>query len=228
MKTRLANIKELKILKRNTKLEPDQIYLLCSESIAKNIYFETKRDIEFAHHMINKYIKYIGEVLEYLITPTGWMILLKTHEEETILSLIKKKATKSTTIKKAIRKRDVSVLISEIIRIILSSVSRQINRNNRRKGSVVKGNFSRYVFNSIDAVIALINKMKEEEIELDNQRAKFRTKGGNWKKKNKLGFGNVLLCTKNRIRSRAKGLISLDSLGIIKHVLRGSKKEIIC
>ena len=86
MKTLLHTLNEIKPLKRNSKLQANQIYLLSSESVAKNLYFESKKDIRFAHETIKKYIRYIGEVVDYLIRPTGWIIIIRTHSESSIIS----------------------------------------------------------------------------------------------------------------------------------------------
>ena len=220
MKTILQNSAEFKVLKRNTKLQSNQLYLLSSESVANNLYFENKQDIQFTHQMIKKYVGYIGDVIDYLIKPTGWVIILRTHSESTILSKFKKKINKSATIKKAIRNKKVSVLMSETIRIIISSITRQINRNNNRKGTIVKGNFSRYVFKSVVDAINIIKKMKNEKLEIIQQIKKYQADVSNWKKKFNAGKGRMILCSKNRQNKMVKGLIPLSFLGNNFQVLR--------
>lgn len=207
-------------MKRNTKLKTNELYLLSSESVSKNLYFETEKDIIYANQIINKYIKYIGEVIDYMISPSGWLILIKTNSKETLLSLIKQKPNKSSTIKKAIRKKETGVIISEILRIIISSISRQINRNNNRKGAVVKGNFNRYVLKSLDMVATIIKKMKDGIIEINSQRKKYQVKKSLWWKIEFFRKRSGIVSSKARVKKVEKGLITLAFKDISKHVLR--------
>jgi len=56
MKEKLLQFQHLNLLKRNEKLYSDCCYILNSESVAQNTYFETKRDIIWAHKMIRRHL----------------------------------------------------------------------------------------------------------------------------------------------------------------------------
>lgn len=193
MKKKLLQFSEIQILRRNEKLRAEGLYLLNSESVAQNIYFETKRDIKWAHRMIQRHLEGVMEVVDYLFTPNGWILIVAVRSEDEILEQMELKEYKSKTIKVAIKKKQISVILSELMRYVISGIARIINRNNIRGGTLVRSNFNRFVFCSTSSYRVIMKKMKKAEIKLCHQRKRYRANMKWFDKEGELKKGDVFL-----------------------------------
>lgn len=61
------------------KLRSEGIYLLEGRAVAKNLFFESKYDIEQAHRFAKRYFNGMIDVLEYNFTPHGWSLIIQNY-----------------------------------------------------------------------------------------------------------------------------------------------------
>lgn len=85
MKTYIKKLKELNLLKRNSKLQSDQFYILQSESTGSVSYFERKEEIEYAKKVFAKHFAGIIEIISELYTSSGFVLGVKVKKRDSIM-----------------------------------------------------------------------------------------------------------------------------------------------
>lgn len=226
MKKRLNELDSLILLERSTAMYAECLYLINSESSARNLYFTTKRDIKFAHQMINRHLSGIMEVVSYLFTPEGWILIVKTKSEEEILSYLRTKKHLSKKLSSMLEVLDISGIISEHMRKTISSIARQINRYNNRQGVLVKHCFSRYIFETLEAGIAVMRKMKKEEIRLCKQRKRYRPNMKFWDRAGEVLKGDVFLSMGSRVDGEEFNQflvkLSIQPINVLRNIVKNA------
>lgn len=201
MKSTLIKEPGLLILSRNEKLFASSIYVISSESAAQNLYFENRTNLIYAHKKIKEHMGGVLEVMNYLFTPYGWLMLVKTRNKEKILSYYKRRRKNKKNIKVVAEKENDSEIISEQIRYAISSIALRVNVQNNRSGTLVQGNFARFLVKDLKSAKALILKMKNKEIDLCRQSKRYRGRIEQWNEDGGIGGdGDVFLCTLNMAR----------------------------
>lgn len=223
MRKQLEKVQGIRPLSRNTKLQSEGIYLLSSESAAQSVYFETKRDIIRAHKLMNKHLQHCMGIMDYLFTSDGWILVVETKSSKAIIEAVKKRGYKSDKMKGAIKSKDISIIISELIRYVISGIARITNSRANRLGALVRRNFSRYVFRSMENVEKIMKLMKKEQVMLCHQRKRYRP-SIKWRKalQGLAGKGDVYLCTEKYGKVGEMG-----RLGVIVLRVRGLKIDVL-
>lgn len=178
MKLNIYNYEGIFQLKRNQKLKPNKLFLIGSESVTNSLYFRRPQDLRYAHKVIVQRLSGILEVLDYLFTPKGWLLIVKFKSENKINNYYRR--MRGYPLDKVL-KYDVGKIISEVIRTTISSLVNFINKGSNRKGTLVYRSFKRFSITSISAVKLLIAKMKRQEIILSNQKKQFKPSIKFWK-----------------------------------------------
>ena len=167
MKLNIYNSEGIHKMGRNQKLTPGNIFLIGSESVSNSLYFRKSSDIQYAHKVVNQRLSGILDVVDYLFTSKGWLLLVKLKSKTDILNYYSRLKSKN---KASLKKLDAKEIISEVIRLAISSIAGHINRSSKRKGALVQKAFKRFEIASISEIKKLMNKMKRKQIILSNQR----------------------------------------------------------
>lgn len=128
-------------------LQSDRVCLAMGNSVALNLMFESKKDHELFFKYWKKYLGGMASLVNYHLTPTGWVLMFRTKSPEEIESAYLRQRSKSKKIKEENTLKDVSRMLSEHFRIFLSQFVRRTNAKHHRKGTKVMQRFHRYVFN---------------------------------------------------------------------------------
>lgn len=160
--------------KRENWLDADSICMANGEAVARNYMFESKMDHQLFHELWNKYLGGMADILNYHLSSTGWVLLFRTRSEKSIVKAYRQLRQKSKKAKLNRTLVDVSRMISEHFRILLSQYVRRINAKKGRKGTLVMERFRKYVFHSeanYNKVFELICKQYEPSIQAPKYRA---------------------------------------------------------
>ena len=193
MKSSISKKSSVITLKRNEFLEANGFYLIGSESTAQNLYFETKADIKYAHSKVKEHLNGVMDIISYLFTETGFLLLVRTKSKEQI---IKSYSETQKRHRRSIRFQDPGPIISEKIRHAISSIVGRSNQKNGRSGTRVNSNFMRFIFSSIEGAKSIMKEMLNEQIDLCRQRRKYRPKFTYWNRDGLLSCpGDIFLST---------------------------------
>lgn len=132
---------------RKSWLKSDSVCLAMGEAVALNLMFESQKDHELFFEYWKKYLGKMATLINYQLTPTGWLLLFKTKSKEEIISAYRAFRKNSKKAKTACTKTDASKILSEHFRIFLSQYVRRTNARHRRKGTKVLESFRKYILN---------------------------------------------------------------------------------
>ena len=164
MKNYLRKSRHVALLQRNVKLRSDGLYLIQSESAARSMYFESKKQISYAKKMFRRHFAGVIEILSEYYTNKGIAILIRIESEA---SLMKNWEARGKNV------MEVHKVISEVIRYSISAISKNRNRKNGRKGSVVRENFRTFVLKDLISLNEILRMMREGEVELSGQEGRY-------------------------------------------------------
>ena len=202
MKTTLKKEQGIILLPRNSKLQADSLYFILSESSAKTLYFQKKVNIEGMHVKIKQHMLPVLDVLDYMFVGKGLLLMVRTKSEEEIKAYYERIQRLK---KKMMRFDEASQILSEQIRLALSTSAKRTNRQNRRSGSLVHSNFDRALIEDIGSAEQILEKMRERAIKLCRQGRQYRADIRNWNRDKMLkGDGDVYLCTKKWLDREAR------------------------
>lgn len=135
---------------KNSWLTFDSICMAMGDAVALNLMFETKQDHQLFFEYWNKYLGDMASLINYHLSPTGWVLLFKTKSSEEIKAAYLKLRSQSKKAKKAHTLHDVSKMLSEHFRIFLSQYVRRSNAWHHRRGTKVLQRFSKYILNEFE------------------------------------------------------------------------------
>lgn len=157
MKNYIRQDEALEVLKRNSKLDSGRLYLLQSETVAKEDFFGSLEEVRYAKGMFRKHFRGILKLVEEIYTKGGYALVVKVEDEEVVKEEWRKRG-KSEAV--------VSRIVSEVVRFALSAISKNRNRVLGRSGSVVRENFRSFVIKGEKGLNRLRKKMRKRELVL--------------------------------------------------------------
>lgn len=128
-------------------LKSNAICIAMGDAVASNLMFETMHDHQLFFSLWDKYLGRMSVLINYSLTPTGWILLFRTNSKDEIKTAYWEQRKQSKKAKSESALHDESRMLSEHFRIFLSQYVRQSNRNHQRKGTKVMERFHRYILN---------------------------------------------------------------------------------
>lgn len=153
----------MKEAKKEIWLEPGKICIAKGHSVAKNLMFKKKKDHRIFMRLWDRYLGKMTEVLNYHLSPDGWIIMFKAKTAEEIKLAYIDQRKRSRKAKKKHQKKEAKRMLSEHIRIFLSQYVRRINANHGRKGCLVMERFRKYVIQDPKTYNRIFNLLTDQE-----------------------------------------------------------------
>jgi len=194
-------------MKRTKEMQPDCYYLFEGKSAANTVFIENLKEAKqfciYANYFLKGYLK----VYEYMINQDGWVIIVKLCSESKIRSI-----TNSET--------EIWRIVSERIRLLLSTYVRVTNRWEGREGVKVKHGYRRYYFENLGEAKSYIKLIRNQQVKLYQKKRKYRGLKTHRAIPIRLGKGHIFLCSKwvrrGKKRVERKRCICEGSNGIIE------------
>lgn len=192
-------------------------YLFQGRSSANSSFIEDLDEGKQFIIMANYYFRGYLKIHEYLLTQDGWNFIVKINSLEKLRKLIP--TDSADTIKDELVWR----IISERMRIFLSTFVKFTNNKQGRTGGKVHSSYERFMFQTLKEALGYIQKLKKGLINLSQGKKKYRPKKSHYRIPAKLGKGSIFLSSrklKKRIRRFEERLEVLEIKRPKKHVLR--------
>lgn len=158
------------------KMEPGKYYVLESSASANSVYFETDALARLFFRYCNYYLKNCLYIREYALNQDGWVMLVKIKSAKTIRkyfgTIHSKRKIKSTVLESADSK-PIWRILSERIRLFISTYVRMSNKVLGREGSLVRRTYTRYQFDSLNQAQAYISTIRENKHQLQQSKKKY-------------------------------------------------------
>jgi len=170
-------------MKRTKEMKADCYYLFEGKSAANSVFIENLKEAKqfciYANYFLKDYLK----VHEYMINQDGWMMIVKLNSELKISSI-----TNSKT--------EIWRIISERMRLLLSTYVRVTNQWEGREGVKVKNGYRRYFFESLAEAKLYLKLIRNQKVKLYQKKRKYRGLRTHRVIPSRLGKGHVFLCSK--------------------------------
>lgn len=140
--------------------EPQTLCLAQGAAVAQNLMFESKADHSLFLSLWERYLGNMAKLVQYHLSPTGWILLFKTYDSDSIKKAYLKQRYKSNKANKANTLEQPKRMLSEHFRIFLSRYVLESNQRINRQGTKVKSRFLKFIVNKAQNYIALFNQMK--------------------------------------------------------------------
>lgn len=153
----------MKSLQQGQWLMEDQICVAKGHPVASNLMFETKKDHQLFLKLWDQYLGSMTEVINYHLGPKSWTMLFRTKSKSDIKKAYYELREKSKKANKQNILVDVSRILSEHFRILLSQYVRLQNLSKGRKGTLVLNRFQKYVIKDEIEYIKVFESLIEQK-----------------------------------------------------------------
>ncbi len=198
-------------MKKIKKIQATGFYLLQGRSSANSCFIESLEDSRSFLRYANYYLKDYVTIYEYLLTQDGWLMLVRIRPMGEFPESAVQDGIACWRI------------ISERIRLLLSTYVRVSNRAKGRTGSLVHSSYERYYFERLSEGIRVINDIRHQRLKLYEGKKKYRGLKWHYRIPARLGKGSVLLCSRDVRRKKKEAYKMLECLafkGFTKLVLQ--------
>ncbi len=167
------------------------IYIFESRSSGNSNYIESlgeaKRLMAYAKYYLKGYLL----IHDYVITRHGWQMAVEILDREKF--------------EKPYDGIETWRIISERVRLWLSTYVRSANFGRKREGVLVREKFRKYYFESKEEALGHLEAMRNQQVRLYQRRKKYRGIKSHYRIKKEAGCGSIFLCSKEIWRDWKRG-----------------------
>ncbi len=204
-------------------MKANRIYLIRGSSAANSPFFECENDCKYFLQLVDRFLKSYLHVNCFQNNKDGWVMIVTTKSADDIRQAYKARRAKSKKCKKRCEHKEVWRMLSDQIRILLSTYVKTTNRITGRKGGKVRCNYERFVFESVEEALQTKEMMDSQRYEQAQPMKRYRPA----RKLHKIGkqLGRVspyLSCAALVVPKKLAelGLQCLDLMVFVSDVLR--------
>jgi hypothetical protein len=184
-------------MKKIRETKANCFYAIEGSSAEGSVFIEDMIEAKKFINLLNVRLKGFCTVHNFLLKHNHWTLMLSLESENSIVTNYLEKRKMSLKAKLESTLSEVWRIISEQFRHILSIYVRFTNYKQGRKGSKVKRNYERSIFESIEEAEEFMESLKNECYENLPKKKRYRAKRKIWKMMRKVDQGHVFLCGKN-------------------------------
>ncbi len=173
-------------MKRTKEIFTQGYYVFESRVAANSNYIEDIREARALMCYANYYLKDYLHIYDYVITRHGWQFIVRIRGFKTL----------QKNSKHEIRRGEVWRIISERIRLFISSYVRYINRKRGRTGVLVHSSYERFYFESVEEAVVYLEKLRNQQIKLYQRKKRYRGLKKHYSIGKEEGKGSIFLCSK--------------------------------
>ena len=193
------------------RIQANGFYVFSGRANANSCFIEkishAKKFLVYANHFLKGYLV----IYDYIITRDGWTMVVKIKLDQKI----KNNNSKS--------KDEVWRVISERMRLFLSTFVRVTNKQKGRTGCLVHSSYQRSFFLSLKEATSFLEKIRTQNIKHYAKKKKYRGLKTHYKISKKKGQGSVFLCSKEirKVKKEiSKSFEVIDFKGLTNLVLQ--------
>lgn len=164
----------IKLMKSITKLEAGGFYIIQSKASANSNYFEKDGLASLFFKYFNYYLKDYMDLYEYSLNQDGWIMAIRIKSRKTIKKQYQEIIHNRKKKDSDNDKKEIWRIISERMRIFISTYVRLSNKLLGREGSLVKRKYERYRFENHQEAIKYIHDLRNQEIDISQPKSKYQ------------------------------------------------------
>lgn len=135
-------------MRKIKEMQAEHMYLIRGSSVSNTPFFEHKEDCKLFLALADPYLKDYLTVASFQNNRHGWVMIIATKTESEIKRAYYARRAKSKKCLKKFELKEVWRMLSDQIRIFLSTYVKNTNHHSGRKGAKVRHRYERFVFES--------------------------------------------------------------------------------
>jgi len=140
-------------------MQANQLYLIEGASVANSPFFESEVDCKLFLSLADKYLADYMSINCFQNSRDGWAMIITTRSAEAIRSAYENRRKQSKKCNEDCAHHEIWRMLSDQIRILLSTYVKATNENTGRTGGKVRGKYKRFVFESVEEAEAIKEKL---------------------------------------------------------------------
>lgn len=204
-------------MKKIKEMQAEHVYLIRGASTARSPFFEDEQDCGTFLAYADRFLKDYMRVVSFQNSRDGWVMIVATKSAQAIKRAYLERRAKSKKCRKEFEFTEVWQMLSDQIRILLSTYVKVTNFRTRRKGAKVRCRYERFVFES-EAEAKFMQASLEKEFHDQAQpqkryRPSYRShKIRKWMLKASIYISCALLGSVERMKKLGMGCLDLGYL----------------
>ncbi len=156
------------------KMAARHVYLIRGASVANSPFFESEDDCKLFLQYVDRYLSSYMTVNMFQNNHDGWAMIVSTRSSDEIKKAYKNRREQSKKCKKKNKYTEVWRMLSDQVRILLSTYVKATNQKTGRKGGKVRCSYERFVFVSAEEAQAVHSQMEQQRHDQRQPRKRYR------------------------------------------------------
>ncbi len=161
-------------MRKIKKMQADHVYLIRGASVSNSPFFETEDDCKYFLKLADEHLEPYLKINNFQNNRDGWLMIISTNSSDAIKKAYKLRRSHSKKCKKVHEHKEIWRMLSDQVRILLSTYVKGANARSGRSGGKVKSNYERFVFESTEEVLEMKEKMESERVTLGQRLKRYR------------------------------------------------------
>lgn len=210
-------------MKKIKKMAAEQVYLIRGASAANSPFFEKEEDCKLFLRLADRFLKDYLRINCFQNNRDGWVMLIVTRSSRDIKRAYYSRRSKSKKCQKKFEYKVVWQMLSDQIRILLSTYVKATNRKTGRSGGKVRCRYERFVFESEEEMESTRAAMERACYTQAQLMKRYRPSRKLHKMRKRLIFSSpfmssVVSCLRGQVR--LLGMLCMDFSEFMKDVAR--------
>ena len=139
-------------MKQIKKMQANHLYLIQGASGANSSFFENEADCKIFMSLADEHLGDYLSIIGFQNNRDGWVMIIKSKLEDEIRQAYRLRRKRSNKCRPSFEHHEVWRILSDQVRIMLSTYVKRTNAKSGRTGGKVRGNYKRFVFESAEEV----------------------------------------------------------------------------
>ncbi len=170
---------------------PEGFYIFESTASANSNYIENLSEAKILRRYMFYYLRDYVDIQEYVISRHGFQLAVRLKTSQEIVAAHEKHHPQKAYPEEALWK-----IISNRMRLFLSTYVRCVNRLRGRRGVLVRERYKRYFFEELAEALLHLEKMREREVRMGQGLRKYRGIKRHYKIDDEKVRGSIILSSK--------------------------------
>lgn len=181
-------------MKKLKEVQATGFYVFKGRSNANSCFIEklchARKFLLYANYFLKNYLV----IYDYLISKDGWSMVVKVNNQKQI-----HKATGNN-------EEVIWRIISERVRLFLSTFVRVTNKEKGRTGCLVHSGYERYFFDNKEEALKYISDLRNKQIKFYSRKKKYRSLKTHYRISSDVSKGSIFLCSKELLKKKREVL----------------------
>ncbi len=206
-------------MKKIKQMQADHIYLIRGSSSANSSFFECENDAKYFLKLVDRFLGEYMSVNSFQNNRDGWVLIISTRSVEEIRTAYAKRRAQSNKCNPAYAHSEVWRILSDQVRILLSTYVKWTNSHTGRTGGKVKRNYERFIFESLEEALEMKENLENQLYDQSQSKKRYRPSKKHFKMTWKAMKSSIYMCCARLSDPRNVVKLGLRCLNLISSTI---------